>query len=170
MYRVNTSNEGKASEYRRLLGSEIELIRQDLAEPASDQLTIVRFKASQFENVIVDDVSLEVEGAEVGVNVRWLLSEIKNLVGRRAEFLCYLGIHRNNQVEIFRGRCQGQLVEPRGASYGFNPFFLPEGSLKTFGEEIRNDLNPRKHAIDDFLAGRPWKVAEPLLQWNGDFQ
>lgn len=170
MYRVNTSNEGKASEYRRLLGADIELIRQDLAEPASDQLTIVRFKASQFENVIVDDVSLEVEGAEVGVNVRWLISEIKNLVGRRAEFVCYLGIHRHGRVEIFRGRCAGQLVEARGSSYGFNPFFLPDASSKTFGEEIRNDLNPRKLAIDDFLANRPWQIVEPLVHWAGQFQ
>ncbi len=171
MWTVNTSNPGKQKEYEKFFSSDqIRFLHQDLAEPLADALTILRFKASQFDEVIVDDVSFEVEGEEVGVNIRWLLKELPKYVGKRARFVCYIGLHRNNQIEIYRAQTEGNIVEPQGNSYGFNNYFLPDGATKTFGQESPDTLNPRFRAVQDLLRAKSWKVAPPLKNWDGKFQ
>ncbi len=168
-WKVNTSNVGKLQEYRKYLG-DVEAISKDLPEPDADLVTIVRFKASQFENVIVDDVALDVDGADVGAHIRWKLDQLNQWIGRKATFVCVLGIHREDRVEIFRAEAKGKLVTPRGDSFGFNPYFLPEGGSKTFGEEIPDSLNPRSLAIQDLKGSKPWRIEPALLSWPGTFQ
>lgn len=170
IWHVNTSNSGKLAEYKKYLGEQIQSIQQDLAEPDADALTIIRYKASQFESVIVDDVSLVVEGEDVGTNIRWLLEDLPRFVGKSAQFICDVGIHRSSKVEIYRGVTEGKLVEPRGEGYGFNPYFLPDTASLTLAEKMEDDLNARKRALDHLLAKRVWKIEEPLFHWSGKFQ
>lgn len=168
-WKINSSNLGKLEEYRRYLG-DIESVSKDLSEPDADLVTIIRFKASQFENVLVDDVALDVEGADLGSQIRWKLDQLNQFVGRSAHFICLIGIHRNQKIEVYRAEQSGTLVEPRGESFGFNPYFLPEGASKTFGEDIPNELNPRYRAIEDLKKNRPWRIEPLLTHWNGKFQ
>lgn len=168
-WKINTSNANKLDEFRRYLG-EVESIRLDLQEPNADDLTVIRYKASQFENVLVDDTSLFIEGESVGVNIRWLLDKLPDFIGKRATFVCLLGIRRGNKVEIYEGKTEGTIVPACGDSFGFNNHFLPIGSSKTLGEVIPNEINPRFIAVTNLLNGKP-KYIEPLLSnWGGSFQ
>lgn len=170
IWRVNTSNPGKLAEYRKYLGESIEIIQKDLPEPDADALSIIRYKASQFENVIVDDVSLDIEGEAVGTHIKWQLGNLPIYIGKKACFVCYLGIHRNDKIEIYRGSTEGKIVSSRGDSFGFNPFFLPSGADKTLAEQMTDQVNARKKAIDQLLMGCAWKTEAPLKQWHGPFQ
>lgn len=169
-WKVNTSNPGKLAEYQKYLGNVLSEQR-DLAEPDADIVTIIRYKASQFsEPVLVDDVSLEINDAHPGTLIRWHLDQLSTHVGKTAEFTCLVGIRRQENVHIFRGCTRGTITMPRGQSFGFNNYFLPEGLQKTFGEEIPPQRNPRKLALDQLLLDKPY-VVEPLLQtWSGPFQ
>ncbi|HVJ63625.1 MAG TPA: non-canonical purine NTP pyrophosphatase [Bdellovibrionota bacterium] len=169
MWKVNTSNRDKLREFEKYLGS-VSSQTTDLDEPDADLITVIQYKASQFDQVVVDDTSLEIDGVEAGVNIKWLLAELPSLIGRRASFTCLLGIARNSQVEVFRGEVAGTIVSARGDSFGFNNHFLPTGRLKTFGEEIPADLNPRKIAVDRLLSGEAWKTLPLLKTWDGKFQ
>ncbi len=167
---INTSNPGKLEEFKTFFSEEVIAYQQDLREPNADILTINRYKVSQFENVLVDDTSLEVEGAEIGVGVRWKIDELSQYEERTAKFICYLGIHRNEKVEIFRGEVSGTIVPARGKSFGFNPVFQPYGSTKTLAEERPNHFNARYLAVQNFLSKKPYLISEPLKNWTGPYQ
>jgi len=169
MWKVNTSNAGKLAEFRKYLG-DVVATPHDLEEPDADLYTVIQYKASQFEDVIVDDTSLEIEGVAAGVNIRWLLETLDEHIGKRAEFVCLLGLRRGDEVKIFEGRQWGTLVAPRGNSFGFSNHFLPVGTTKTFGEARPDALNPRKHAVDRLLLDTPARVLPVLMTWNGKFQ
>lgn len=169
MWQVNTSNPNKLAEFEKYLG-EVKSISQDIKEPDSDPLTVIQYKASQFENVIVDDVALDIEGEDIGVNIKWYLDNLDQFIGKRASFCCYLGIHRDNQIKIFKGECKGSIVSQRGTSFGFNNFFLPDGEKLTFGELIPDHINPRKIALDHLLNNKPIEQRELLKHWSGAFQ
>ncbi|MBN8555226.1 MAG: hypothetical protein J0L93_07270 [Deltaproteobacteria bacterium] len=172
---VNTSNPGKLAEFQKFFADysrhvAVEATQKSLPEPQSDPITVIRFKASQFENVIVDDVSLDVEGADLGVNIRWSLDTLDSHIGKSAVFICYLGVHRDGKIFIFKGEVSGKLVPPRGKSFGFNPYFLPDGAVKTLAEEKADLFNARYHALQNFIANHPHQICEPLKEWDGNFQ
>lgn len=170
MWKVNTSNPGKILEFKTFLGPDIEVIEKDLAEPKADALTILRFKASQFINTIVDDTALEVEGAKIGTEVRWKLKDLKDWVGHEAVFVCLLGIQRENWVYVFEGRVDGRIVESRGDGFGFNPVFEPKGSNFTLAEKQVSEHNARYLAVESLKQNQfKWKL-KPLKSWSGDFQ
>lgn len=170
MWKLNTSNSGKASEFKKFLGKDIQIIEKDLAEPKADALTIVRFKASQFVDTIVDDTSLEVIGANIGADIRWKLKDLEKWAGCEAEFVCLLGVHRENWIYIFEGRVLGEIVDPRGEGFGFNPFFQPHGSSFTLAERQLPEHNARYLAVESLKLNRfQWKL-EPLKIWSGEFQ
>lgn len=169
-YKINTSNAGKLAEYKAYLPGAVSSEAMDLREPEADALCIIRYKASQFEDVIVDDVSLEIEGTSISTDIKWHLDRLDEHIGRKARFICYLGICRKNEVHVFVGEVSGKMVAPRGNSFGFNPYFLPDQAKKTLGEEIPPQFNARYHAVQKLLKNQPDFVLEPLTDWNGKFQ
>ena len=169
-WKINTSNKGKLEEFRKYLSGTITSMLEDIAEPDSDPLTVIQYKASQFENVIVDDTSLEIEGEDIGVNIKWLMDSLPNFLGKKAVFTCLLGINCGDEVKIYKGLCNGVIVSPKGESFGFNKYFRPDSQNKTFGEFIPDDINPRKIAVDNLLKDYTW-VKLPLMKtWKGKFQ
>ena len=93
----------------------MKLTHQDLKEIDADPVKVVAHKASQLgENVIVEDTSLDIEGASVGINIRWLLDHLPDYAGRRAVWTVLLGYHQGNQIAIYRGVITGTIVAPRG--------------------------------------------------------
>lgn len=169
MWKINTSNKNKLEEFRRYLGN-VEAFSHDLEEPDSDLITVIQYKASQFEDVLVDDTSLEIEGIEAGVNIKWLLEKMPDFIGRKAIFTCLLGINREGKISIFKGVTEGRIVAEAGNSFGFNNYFLPDGSQKTFGEEIPDEINPRKIAVDHLKSNQSFQQLPILKVWNGKFQ
>lgn len=168
---LNTSNPHKLLEFRRLGLGGLEALRKDLPEPDADPLTVIRSKASQMgPNVIVEDTSLDVDGADIGVNVKWMLDHVEQYVGKKAVFRVLIGLLRDGVVEVYRGEVGGTIVPARGNGMGFDPVFLPEGADKTLGESKPDRYNPRAEAVRNLLRGRVYRTLPPLFGWAGEWQ
>lgn len=175
LFYLNTSNQGKLAEFQRLFalhGSAIEASYHDLAEIDADPIQVVAHKASQLdENVIVEDTSLDIEGASVGVNIRWLLDHLSEHVGRKAEWTVYLAFRRDNEVHIYQGKLTGTIVHSRGEKgFGFDPVFLPDGTEKTLAESKPDIFNARAQAVENLIKGNLYKKHPAIKNWNGPWQ
>ena len=171
--RVNTSNPGKLKEYEEYFKPKTVVSQtQDLAEPNADPTTVIQYKASQFDGVIVDDVALDVEGLDVGVNIRWHLKQLgsSEYLGRRCTYVCRVAIKVNDVVKVYLGSVKGTLVEPRGNCFGFGKYFLPDGTDQTLGEYMNPKFIARYLAIEKFKKDDPTATLSVLKVWNGAFQ
>jgi len=174
-WKLNTSNPGKFEEFKRLFakyGSILETSHIDLKEIDADPIKVVAHKASRLgENIIVEDTSLEIEGASVGINIRWLLDHLTEYAGRKAEWTVLLAFRQDNQIYIYKGRVSGEIVLPRGTTgFGFDPVFLPNGSTKTLAEFKPDLLNARAKAVESLLKGNVWMKHPIIENWEGPWQ
>ncbi|QLH36204.1 MAG: non-canonical purine NTP pyrophosphatase [Parachlamydiaceae bacterium] len=116
-------------EFQRLFASynvSLSSTQFDLHEIEADPLTVVAHKASQLDELIlIEDTSLDIEDASVGINVRWLIDHLDEYIGRNAVWRVLLAYRQGDIVFIFKGEVQGRIVSARGAQgFGFDPFFF----------------------------------------------
>jgi XTP/dITP diphosphohydrolase len=123
--------------------------------------------------VIADDSGLEVDalGGAPGIysaryagtetndeaNNRKLLKELENAGAksnrRSARFRCVIALAREgNVIQTFHGAVEGTIVNaPRGdRGFGYDPLFLPDGFIQTFGElpdETKDRVSHRARAL-----------------------
>lgn len=58
-----------------------------------------------------------------------------------------------SEVILFSGRCDGEIVSPRGPdNFGWDPCFQPSGSSKTFAEMTKDEKNSVSHRGKALLA------------------
>jgi XTP/dITP diphosphohydrolase len=129
--------------------------------------------------VIADDSGLEVDalggapgvysarysgkGATDAENNILLLRNLENVPGknRTARFRCVIVLARDGRTfGTFKGAVEGTIAnQPQGAGgFGYDPLFVPEGFVETFGQlpaVIKNRLSHRAMAL------------ERLRDWNG---
>lgn len=173
--KLNTSNPGKFEEFKRLFakyGSNLETSHIDLDEIDADPIKVVAHKASQLgENIIVEDTSLDIEGASVGINIRWLLDHLPEYAGRKAEWTVLLAYHQGDQIYIYKGTVSGTIVLPRGTTgFGFDPVFLPNGATETLAESKPDAVNARAKAVEALLKGDVWTKHPVIENWEGPWQ
>lgn len=174
-WKLNTSNLGKFEEFKRLFakyGNTLETSHIDLEEIDAEPIKVVAHKASQLgENIIVEDTSLDIEGASVGVNIRWLLDHLTEYAGRKAEWTVLLAFRQDNQIYIYKGSVLGIIVPPRGTTgFGFDPVFLPNGSTETLAESKPDLFNARAKAVKSLLKGDIWTKHPIIENWEGPWQ
>lgn len=169
---LNTSNADKLKEYQRLGLKGLTMTHKDLKEVNADPYTVVVYKAKAIgPNVIIEDTSLDVEGEDVGVNVKWLLNTMDQHVGKRATFRVVIGLMREGHVELYEGAVSGTLVLPQGKGFGFDPNFVPDGSDVSLAINKSDKFNARAIAVRKLLKGQPTrKVPVPAQDWEGDWQ
>lgn len=168
---LNTSNPHKLREFKRLGLGHLEMLGRDLREPDADPLTVIRSKASQMgPGVLVEDTSLDVDGEDVGTNVKWLLASLDRYVGKKARVRVLLGVLDEGVVYVYRGEVPGTLVPARGTNFGFDPIFLPDGASLTLGEDKPDRYNARALAVAALKAGRAYRELAPLTDWDGPYQ
>jgi len=172
---INTSNQGKLKEYITYLDNNVKSTSIDLKEPDSDPMTIICYKASQFEgnSVIVDDVSLDMIDSDIespGTNIRWLMNKLETYLGKKAIFSCLIGIQKHEKIYIYEGKVIGTIVKPLGNGFGFGSFFLPDGAEKTLGEFMDITYNARYIAIQNLINNNHIAIMDPIQNWNGKFQ
>jgi XTP/dITP diphosphohydrolase len=174
-WKLNTSNSGKFAEFKRLFakyGSILETTHFDLEEIDADPIKVVAHKASQLgENIIVEDTSLDVEGASVGINIRWLLNHLAEYAGHKAEWTVLLAFRQDDQIHIYKGSVSGTIVLPTGnTGFGFDPVFLPNGSTETLAESKPDIFNARAKAVESLLKGDVWTKHPIIENWEGPWQ
>jgi inosine/xanthosine triphosphate pyrophosphatase family protein len=163
-YKINTSNMIKIKEFQDYLGRSAIFDSVDIADPASDPITVVRHKASKFNHVVVDSLSLEIEGERIGVNIQDTLKSLKTHIGKKAKFICMLGVREDRIIKVFRGEIDGTILEPKGSGFGFLPYFLPNGAKKTLGEDQPDKYNPRYLAVQRMIENEPFVISDAIAQ------
>ncbi|HEX9492846.1 MAG TPA: non-canonical purine NTP pyrophosphatase [Thermoanaerobaculia bacterium] len=171
-----SSNPNKAIEAERILG--MPLIRASIVLPeiqAARVEEITRYKlevarTKGYGRLIVEDVSLGFDelGNFPGPYVRWLLESAGGkglaaiayaLNNRAAKAECCVAYWDGTEGHVFCGECTGEvLVQPRGdGQFGWDPWFQPRGSTKTFAEmtpDEKDKISHRGHAyrkLADYL-------------------
>lgn len=174
-WKLNTSNPGKLEEFKKLFGGygcTLEASYYDLMEIESDPASVVAHKASQLgENILVEDTSLEIEGASIGINIRWLLDHLSEYEGRHAQWTVLLAYRQGDQILIYSGVVSGIIVQARGsAGFGFDPVFLPDGTCHTLAEFKPDQFNARAKAVKALMEGVIWKTHPVIEKWEGAWQ
>ncbi len=175
IWKLNTSNLGKFEEFKRLFnqhGESLETTHLDLDEIDADAIKVIAHKASQLgDHILVEDTSLNIKGNSVGVNIRWLMDHLKDLVGRQAEWVVLLAYRQGNEVCIYKGAIQGTIVEAKGSTgFGFDPVFLPDGATKTLAEAKPDNVNARAKAVEALLKNDLYLKHPVIENWNGPWQ
>lgn len=164
-----SSNPNKAIEAERILGTP--LLRVSLPLPEIQATTveeICRYKleiarSKSYGRLIVEDVSLGFDelGNFPGPYVRWLLEAAGGkglaamacaLNNRAAKAQCCVGYWDGQRGHLFLGQCAGEvLVQPRGdQQFGWDPWFQPRGSTKTFAEMSPEEKDRISHRGDAY--------------------
>lgn len=168
-----TSNKNKVNEAQKILGFPIEIVNFDIDEIQSlDLAKIVKHKVEQAYKkvkapVFVDDVSFEVTAwnrfpgplikflHRAGNNKFDLLLRMLSIEkDKTVRITAGIGYHDGKAVHVIEGSFIGRIVPRRGNNgWGFDPYVIPEGYTKTFGEldeSIKNKISHRARALRNF--------------------
>ena len=182
-----TNNKHKIHEIRTVIGSKFNIvtlaeanINIDIPEPY-DTIEENAAEKSAFifnltsKDCFGEDTGLEVEAlnGEPGVksaryagegrssldNIKKLLHKLEGINNRNAQFKTIISLMIDGKQTQFEGICKGKIIEElKGTDgFGYDPVFIPDGSIKTFAEmtmEEKNIYSHRRKATDkliDFL-------------------
>ncbi len=180
-----TNNQHKVDEIRAVLDNRLEMmtlkeagINQDIPEPYDTLEANASVKSKTIQeltglNCFSEDTGLEVEAlqGEPGVksaryagenrsfdaNIDKLLVNLEGQTNRKARFRTVISLLIDGQEFLFEGICKGRITaEKRGnQGFGYDPVFIPEGSVRTFAEmtmEEKNQFSHRKKATEKLVA------------------
>ncbi|MGE5107282.1 MAG: RdgB/HAM1 family non-canonical purine NTP pyrophosphatase [Sphingobacteriales bacterium] len=185
-----SNNLHKIEEIRSYFGEGFEFITMkeagidiDIPEPHNTLEENAREKSATIyqltqQNCFSEDTGLEVEAlnGEPGVksarysgeeknysrNNEFLLKKLKGITNRKARFRAVVSLILDGKEYQFEGICNGTIAKQLTGKggFGYDPIFVPEGSLISFGEmnlEQKNQYNHRRIAIEkmaEFLKNR----------------
>ncbi|MEO8382409.1 MAG: non-canonical purine NTP pyrophosphatase [Acidobacteriota bacterium] len=175
-----STNPNKGIEAERILGMPLLRVSLNLPEvQASSVEDITRYKvdvarSKGYNRLIVEDVSLGFDelGNFPGPYVRWLLEAAGGkglaaiayaLNNRSAKAQCCVGYWNGSEARTFLGEASGEiLVQPRGAAtFGWDAWFQPHGSPKTFAEMTDQEKDAVSH------RGHAYRLLAECLQKEG---
>ncbi|HRN80318.1 MAG TPA: RdgB/HAM1 family non-canonical purine NTP pyrophosphatase [Ferruginibacter sp.] len=90
-------------------------------------------------------------------NMEKLLHELSASTNRNARFRTVICMILEGKELFFEGICNGTILRERRGDegFGYDPIFIPEGSLKTFAQMDTNEKNTfshRKKALDKMIT------------------
>ncbi|HEU0227877.1 MAG TPA: RdgB/HAM1 family non-canonical purine NTP pyrophosphatase [Arachidicoccus soli] len=90
-------------------------------------------------------------------NIDKLLQNLSGEENRSARFKTIISLIWEEKEYWFEGVCEGRIIEKRigDSGFGYDPVFIPEGSIKTFAQmdtEEKNLFSHRKKAMAKLLA------------------
>jgi inosine/xanthosine triphosphate pyrophosphatase family protein len=177
--KLMTSNAKKLAEYQRLgLDADLGGVGPDLPEISASPVEVALRKAFMAgPGSLAEDTSLDVEGGDVGVNVRWLMDEVQSFQGRRAVFRVVLAHHDGAAVSAYEGAIHGTIGQGPACGFGFDSVFFPDGaggqSLGQLDAQGRKDeFSARALAVKAYGAGQRalTRKACDFKPWDGAWQ
>ena len=181
-----TGNKGKFEEFKQVL-HDIEQPEDFISVPEiecqiPEEVILHKAKDMYKENkanepILVEDTALFIEEAEVGTNIKYLQSELKNLTGKRAEWVVMLAKCDGKTVKVYKGIVEGKIVEPKGISnFGFDRYFKPSNSDKTLAELFdsgeKDIFSARIKAAEKLIKNKEDISIEmdKIRPWSGEYQ
>ncbi len=179
-----TNNQNKVSEIRAVLKDGFQIISLkdagidiDIPEPHNTLEENAREKSKTIyaltgKDCFSEDTGLEVEilNNEPGVksaryaggesdfqkNVLKLLKNLEGIENRKARFRTVISLMLDGKEFQFEGICEGKITEKENGNngFGYDPVFIPDGSVKTFAEmtmDEKNIFSHRKKATTKFI-------------------
>ena len=172
---LKSSNKNKINEFKRILGDSLTIESGiDLPEVDSNPLNVIIYKAIEAgENVIVEDTTLIIDGKEI-VDIKWKINELSKINKKvPVVWRVLLGVFQEEKIYIFEGIVNGIIItDPTVEGYGFDTYFLPDGSDITLAQldkdGEKDNFSARKIALINLLKNRPIKVIDKKLieQWT----
>jgi XTP/dITP diphosphohydrolase len=159
-----SNNKNKIKEIQALVPKNIQIISleeigctEEIPETANTIEGNAILKANYISkkygyDCFADDTGLEVEalsGAPGVFSARYageqkdsndnmdkLLSELKDITNRKANFKTVICLNLNGNQQLFTGRINGKIIEEKIGTngFGYDPIFVAEGYDKTFAE------------------------------------
>ena len=184
-----TGNAHKSAEVQAVLGDDFRVItaaEAGITEEIPENGNTLAENASQKSHYLyerlgvdcfADDTGLEVDalggapgvhsaryatdGHDFAANNRLLLENMKGKSDRRARFRTVISLILEGREYLFEGKVEGRIAEKESGAegFGYDPLFVPEGSLTTFAEmsaEEKNAISHRGRAVRklaEFLKG-----------------
>ncbi|MEZ4883524.1 MAG: non-canonical purine NTP diphosphatase [Chitinophagales bacterium] len=180
-----TNNPNKVSEVKKVVGDKFEVVSlkefgftDDIPEPhdtleenAYEKSSVIHQKFGV--NCFSEDTGLEVFAlnGEPGVksaryagelckasdNISLLLSKLKGIENRQAQFRTVVSLILEGQEYQFEGIVKGSIIDSlRGdKGFGYDPVFVPEGYSQTFAEmdaDEKNKISHRAKAIEKLVV------------------
>jgi XTP/dITP diphosphohydrolase len=175
-----TNNEHKVAEIQSLLPKDINVITLqqaginiDIPEPYDTLQENANTKAKTIfeitkQNCFSEDTGLEIdalngapgvhsaryagEDRNFNANIEKVLSNLKNIENRNAQFRTVICLIWEQKEYYFEGICRGHIAEQNSgnAGFGYDPIFIPEGYTETLAElgiKIKNQVSHRSKAI-----------------------
>ena len=170
-----SGNENKVREIQALLNKQFEVkglseigLNEDIPETADDLEGNALLKARYVFNkvgadVFADDTGLEIEALEgrPGVysaryageeknsrlNVEKVLTEMQGIADRRARFRTVIALILQGKEYLFEGIVEGTILSSQHGEdgFGYDPIFLPLGSVRSFAEMNLGEKNQTSH-------------------------
>jgi len=170
-----TNNQHKLKEVQEILSNEIEILSledigyfEDIEETANTLEGNAKIKADYITknygyNCFADDTGLEVDSldGEPGVysaryggehgnsekNMGKLLSKLKHVTGRKAQFRTVVALNFDQKKYLFEGICKGEILKERvgNGGFGYDPIFSPNGFDMSFAEMSSDEKNKISH-------------------------
>lgn len=185
-----TNNRNKVAEIQSLVGSDFEIIPLkeagidiDIPEPHDQFEANAAEKARTIfsmtkQNCFSEDTGLEIaalggapgvksaryagENRDFQANIDLVLSKMKGIDNRTAQFRTVICLIWQEQEYYFEGICNGHiLTDMQGEKgFGYDPIFVPEGATKSFASmtmEEKNQYSHRQKAVTqlfEFLSAK----------------
>jgi inosine/xanthosine triphosphate pyrophosphatase family protein len=172
-----TSNARKIREYRELIPNLRVEEGQDLPEVDADDETVAIYKAvDNGPYTISEDTSLEVEGENIGVNLKWFKEKIPTFVGKKAYWKVLLAKNDGEYIKVYEGFVEGEIVASQDTS-SFDKYFKVTKFDQLLGELKMTDTDPAlysaramaaKNLKEDRYIVR--KRVKYIPEWTGKYQ
>jgi len=176
---LKSSNEFKINEFKRILGDQLKIEKgNDLPEVDSKVIDVIIYKSiAAGKNVIVEDTTLTIDGEEI-VDIKWKVNELKNNNSLTpAIWKTYIAYNDGEYIRLYEGLVNGVIVpDSKDKGYGFDPYFLPDGSdvtLAVLAQEGNKDkFSARQKALINLISNRLFDRVEikDIPEWNGKYQ
>ena len=90
-------------------------------------------------------------------NIEKLLQKLEGTTNRKAKFRTVISLIVDAKETLFEGSCEGTIGHGKKGKegFGYDPIFVPRGSIHTFGEmtiDEKNQFSHRKKATDKLIA------------------